>query len=261
MKKFVLILCGTAMLASCDNTANVKSAEASFLNTDWNQQNLKGQVKSISETTTTIDSTGKEKTDSLTNISNFDEKGYMKSSLTKNGEGKVTAEQFVTHDSMGNMLEYVSNKNGKLVSRLVTELDKEGKYIGGKSFDSTDKQDGYYKDLKQNEYGMVYAGTQYDMNNKVKATWSQQYEKNHFLGGKSTDSTGKVTYEGTAKVNENGDMSEEAYTSVENGKSKSEKAIFKYDSFDEKGNWTQRTKLNEKGKPVQVLKRTISYHN
>ena len=88
-----------------------------------------------------------------------------------------------------------------------------------------------------------------------------QYDKTHFLGGKTTDSTGKATYEGTAKVNENGDMSEEELTFMENGKPKSEKNTYKYEGFDDKGNWTKRTKYNDKNKPVQVTKRTLTYYN
>ena len=54
--------------------------------------------------------------------------------------------------------------------------------------------------------------------------------------------------------------SEESTTTVTKDTSKTEKFSYKYDSYDDKGNWTQRTSYNEKGKPVKVIKRTISYY-
>lgn len=261
MKHFFLFVFGAIILVSCNNNSAAKSEQATAMNTDLLQQNLKGKVKSISESSTTIDSTGKEKPDSLTTVSNFDEKGYNTTVQTKNEAGKITTDQMVTHDSAGHFLEYLTNKDGKMSSKLVTELDKDGNYVGGKTFDSTGKQDSYYKDLKQNEYGIVYAGKQYGVNDKIKTEFNMKYDKTHFLGGKSTDSTGKTTYEGTAKVNDKGDMSEEDLTYVENGKTKTEKNTFKYDSYDDKGNWTQRTKYNDKNKPAQVTKRTLTYYN
>lgn len=261
MKRFLLFFCYGAFVVSCNNDTKVKTAEASTMNTDLVQQNLKGKVKSITETSITIDSTGKQKPDSLTRVTDFDEKGYQTVSLQKNGSGNVVSEDFVSRRPDGVVTEFGTKKNGKPYSRVVTEIDKEGKYVGGQSYDSTGKQDGYFKDLSQNEYSIVYAGKHYGMNDKIKESWDNKFDKNHFLGGKSTDSTGKTTYEGTAKVNDKGDMSEEDYTYVENGQSKHEKNSFKYDAYDDKGNWTQRTTLNAQGKPTKVFKRVISYYS
>lgn len=35
---------------------------------------------------------------------------------------------------------------------------------------------------------------------------------------------------------------------------------YKYDSFDDKGNWTQRTQSDENGKPEKITKREITYY-
>lgn len=266
MKQVFLLLCGATLLTACNNsmtkaktTGNGDSAMA--MNTDWLQQNLKANVKNIAESSVAVDNSGKEKPDSLTAYTDFDDKGYQTLSQTKNKEGKVTSEDFISRRPDGVVTEFGTKKNGKMVSRVVTELDKDGKYVGGQHFDSTGKQDSYYKDLMQNEYSIVYAGKQYGMNNKVRETWNMKYDKNHFLGGKNTDSTGKATYEGTAKVNDKGDISEEDLMYVEKGKTKNEKNSFKYDSYDNKGNWTQRTKYNDKGKPVQITRRSLTYYN
>lgn len=259
MKQIFILLYAAIVLGACNNGPQVKTEQAAATNTDMLQQNLKGKVKSITQTSSTIDSTGKEKADTLTTYTSFDEKGYQTGQLTKNDAGKVTTEQFATHNAAGGVTEFGTKKDGKIFSRTVVDNDKDGKYIGAKSYDSTGKQDGYYKDLMQNEYGIVYAGKKYGMNDKLKETFDMKYDKNHFLGGKTTDSTGKITYEGTSKVNDKGDLSEEDYTYVVNGKSKSEKKTYKYDNYDNKGNWTQRTAYNDQGKPTEIVKRNLAY--
>ena len=261
MKQLIPFLVGTFFLVSCNNNSTSETGAAAPLNTDLLSQNLKGKVKTVSLNTTTIDSTGKEKSDSLTTVDSYDEKGYRTMSQTKNSSGKITREEMIKHDSAGRVLEFVNNRDGKLASKMEIEIDTAGNYAGAKTYDSTGKQDGYYKDLKQNEYGVVYAGKLYGMNDKIKEEFNMKYDKTKFLGGKSTDSSGKVSYEGTAKVNEKGDMSEEDFTYLEKGTPKTEKNTFKYEGDDEKGNWTKRTKYNDKGKPVEVLKRTLTYYN
>ena len=260
MKPFFLLLFGIALFTSCDYNTKKETTQATAMTSDLVQQNLKGKVKSITETTTNIDSTGAEKPDSLTNYTYFDEKGYQTAYMKKDSSGKVVSEEFATRNDDGVVTEFGSKKDGKIVSRVETEISEDGKYLGGKRYDSTGKQDGYYKDLMQNEYAIVYSGKLFDMNDKLKETFDMKYDKTHFLGGKVTDSTGKTTYEGTAKVNDKGDMSEEEYTYVADGQSKAEKKTYKYDNYDDKGNWTQRTTYDDKNKPTQVVKRSLMYY-
>ena len=259
MKSFILLLFTIAVFTACDNNTQKETKLKITMNSDLLAQNLKGKVKSITESTTNIDSTGVEKQDSLTAYTSFDEKGYQTEYVKKDSSGKVVSEQFVKRNDSGMATEFGTKKDGKIVSRVVTEISEDGKYIGGKSYNSTGKQDGYYKDLMQNEYEIVYSGKLYDMNDKLKESFDMKYDKTHYLGGKTTDSSGKTNYEGTAKVNDKGDMSEEDYTYMEDGKSKAEKKTYKYDNYDNKGNWTQRTTYDDKNKPTQVTKRSLMY--
>ena len=260
MKPFLLLLFVMAVFTACDNNTKKDTTQETAMTSDLLQQNLKGKVKSITETSTNIDSTGVEKPDSLITHISFDEKGYQTAYLKKDSSGKVVSEEFASRNDAGVVTEFGTKKNGKIVSRVETEISEDGKYLGGKRYDSTGKQDGYYKDLMQNEYAIVYKGKLFDMNDKVKETFDMKYDKNHFLGGKVIDSTGKTTYEGTAKVNDNGDMSEEEYTYIADGQSKAEKKTYKYDNYDDKGNWTQRTTYDNKDKRTQVAKRSLMYY-
>lgn len=255
-----IILAFTAMcLFACNNTAKVKSATASK-NTDLIQMNLRGNVQQIEETSYTVDSTGSQKMDSSINLSQFDEKGYINQYQVKDLKGAVTAEQTIKRAPNGATAEFTSMKKGKMVMKLVTELDKDGKYVGGKTYDSTGKQDGYWTDLKENEYGIVYAGKHWNMQSKPIETFDMKYNGPYFLGGAATDSTGKTSYTGTITLNDKNDPVEEVSTTREKDKMKTEKMTYKYDTYDDKGNWVQRTTYNEKGKPTKIVKRKFTYY-
>ena len=257
MKRIFFLSLGLGLgLLACNNGADKKAAD-SPKNTDWIQQNLKGRVQEIDETSTSIDSTGKSKTDSTVTVSIFDEKGYQTQSFTKDSAGKHITDDMLSHNPDGTFAEVSHMKGGKQISKLTTEV-KDGKYVGGKNYDSTGKQDSYYTDLKTNDYGIVYAGTQHFMSGKVKSTFDMKYDGASFTGGKATDSTGKTTYTGSVKLNDKKDAAEETSTTDEKGVSKTEVVTYKYE-LDDKGNWTQRTTSNDKGKATKIVKRTITY--
>lgn len=258
MKLFLLSLSSAVLLLGCNNSAKVEPASMAK-NSDVVQQNLKGKVKEFEEVSYTIDSSGASKKDSLTNTNQFDEKGYQSKSLAKDSTGKVHTEQTMTHDENGMFTEIVSLTNGKQTFRLTTEF-KDGKYTGGKSFDSTGKQDGYYTDLSTNEYGVVYAGKRHAVDGRIMSTWDSKFDGPIYVSGSSTDSTGKVSYTGSVKVDDKGNPIEEVSTTREKDSTKTQKMTYKYDGYDETGNWTQRTTYDEKGKPSKIVKRTFSYY-
>jgi len=258
MKSFLLFVSSACLLLACNNSAKVESASMAK-NSDIVQQNLKGKVKEFEEVSYTIDSTGASKQDSLISINQFDEKGYQPKYITKDSTGKIHTDQTATHDENGMFTEIVTMTNGKQTFRLTTEF-KDGKYTGGKSYDSTGKQDSYYTDLSTNEYGIVYAGKQHFMDGRIKSTWDNKFDGPIYVGGTSTDSTGKVSYSGSVKVDDKGNAIEEVSTTREKDSTKTEKMTYKYDSFDDTGNWTQRTTFNEKGKPSKIIKRTFTYY-
>ncbi|HUQ96710.1 MAG TPA: hypothetical protein VM010_03525 [Chitinophagaceae bacterium] len=261
MKHFILMATTALFFTACNDASKTGTASAAPKNTDLIQQHLQGKVERLTETTYMTDSAGNMgKMDSVIVVTDFDEKGYITKYQEQDSTGKVRMEQTITHNAKGNFLEVKSMKDGRQTFRLVTELDSSGNYTGGKTYDSTGNQDSYYKDLKTNEYGIVYAGKRYGLNDKIKETFDMNYDKTNFLGGKTTDSTGKTAYEGTIKVNDKGYAIEETSTTRQKDSTKTEKMTYQYNSTDEKGNWTQRTTYNEKGKPTKITKRTFVYY-
>src|SRR4030095_6720642 len=259
MKRVLLFVFTISLLIACNDSAKVKSISMAK-NSDITQQNLKGQVQRLEEISFTVDSTGTNKQDSLSNINEFDEKGYQFKYSTKDLSGKMHTVQTITHDENGIFKELVTTLDGKQTFRLTTDYDSDGKYTGGKSYDSTGKQDSYYTDLSTNEYGIVYAGKQHFMDGRVKSTWDNKFDGVIYVGGTSTDSTGKVSYTGAVKVNDKGEAIEEISTTRDKDSTKTEKMTYKYDSYDDKWNWTQRTTYNEKEKPSKIVKRAFTYY-
>jgi hypothetical protein len=259
--KFLFLVFAAAFFASCNNESKT-TASASPKNTDLIQQHLQGKVQSFAEMSYVTDSMGKTgKMDSIVGVTTYDEKGYITKYYEKDSAGTIGMEQTLTRYANGMFKEMTNTKGGKQVMRLVTEVDSsKGSYTGGKTFDSTGNQDGYYKDLQTNEYGIVYAGKRYGMNNKIKETFDMKYDGTNFLGGTAADSTGKPTYESTVKVNDKGDAVEETTTTRQKDSTKTEKMTYQYSMVDDKGNWTQRTTYNEKGKPAKITKRTFTYY-
>jgi len=259
MKKFLLFLSTISLLIGCNNSAKV-NAVSMAKNSDVTQQNLEGKVQRIEETSYAIDSAGVNKKDSLVNTNEFDEKGYQAKYFTKDSSGKIHTDQTVTHNENGTFTSMTTITDGKQTFKLTTEFDKDGKYTGGKSYDSTGKQDSYYTDLATNEYGIVYAGKQHFMDGRIKSTWDLKYDGIVYVSGTSTDSTGKVSYSGSVKVNDKGDPIDEISATREKDSTKTEKMTYKYDNYDDTGNWTQRTTYNEKGKPSKIVKRSFTYY-
>ena len=260
MKKLLVFSLAAALMACNGDTKKTESvAVATAKNTDLIGQNLQGKVKELAEANYNMDSTGKMKPDSSVTHFYFDEKGYQDRYTSSDSSGKVTMEQTLKHNPDGSFAEYVNMKNGKMSEKLVTEM-KDSIYIGGKLYDSTGKQIAYFDSLKQNEFGMVYEGKKHAMDGKVIATWTSKYEGSHYVGGSSTDSTGKTDYSGTIKLNDKGDPIEETTTTLDKGVSKTETLTYKYEGTDDKGNWLQRTTYNDKGKATKVVKRTITYY-
>ena len=263
MRSIFLIITLATLIYSCGNQVAQNSPESDTApgNTDLLQMNLKGKVMTMTESTYTADSTGNtSKMDSVISEYSFDEKGYLQKQLQKDSAGKVKEQLDFSRNDKGGLTKYTNTKNGMVIFTLETELADDGvTYVGGKTLDSTGKQDSYYKDLKTNEYGIVYAGKQYKMDSSIKNEWDMKYDKANFIGGTSKDSSGKTSYSGNIMLNDKGDPAEETSTTLDKDSTKTEKFIYSYGKYDEQGNWIERTAMKD-NKPAKVMKRLIVYY-
>ena len=256
MKKFSLLVVASLIVFSCG-----ESKQEALKNTDLLGDNLLGKVEQTTETTYKTDSTGKMGAqDSCCVIQQkYDEKGYGTVYFSNNKAGTEKEETIITHNDKGLFSSQKTTKNGKPVSMISVEFDN-GKYSGAQSFDSTNKMDFYYTDLTTNDYDRLTGYKQYKADSIFKMSMTNTYDKQYLKGQSAKDSAGKETYSSTLKLDDKNNLIEITTKEVTKDATINKTTKYRYDSFDDKGNWTQRTEMDENGKPVKIVKRTITYY-
>jgi hypothetical protein len=85
-----------------------------------------------------------------------------------------------------------------------------------------------------------------------------KYTKQAYVGGESTDSTGKKTWTSTQELDDKQNPIKFSSTEIKKDTTINKTITYKYTAFDTEGNWTERTEM-EPGKPNKVIKRTFTY--
>jgi hypothetical protein len=254
MKKIVWALCILIVpVAACKTKKNDTQKKYG----DFFNFNLKGNILSIQDSIFVADSTGRVQPDSLCYGFGEYEDNHLIKSTDIDTNGKKIYNTY-SHFDNGLWKGMESVLNGKTIYKLNIQLDSAEHYNTAQSYDSAGKMDYYNTDLEMNEYGMLTAGKLYKADSSLVNSFTGTYDKNIYTGGSSFDSSGKLISKTTVKSNEHGDQVEE--TIVTMGKDSNTTTITRYSYiYDETSNWTQQTKMDEKGKPVKITKRVITY--
>lgn len=253
------MLAGT-ILVSCKDSK--KETTAVVKNNDWTSQNLKGMVKSTEQTTYTPDSAGKTgEMDSCCIVTEeYDDKGYTTSSTRKDSKGNNGETTTMTRYEKGQMKAVTYSKSGKNTGGMEIDIDKDGKYSGARELDSAGKLLFYYTGITEDEYGAVTSGTRHKPDSSVFGTFKNEYKNGIQVGNSYTDSSGKEMSSSKSELNDKGDVVKTTETNAGKDSTTTTVTTYTYDSWDEQGNWTQRTTYNDKGKATKVTKRTLTYY-
>ena len=189
----------------------------------------------------------------------YDEKGYGTAYISNNKAGTDKEESVMTHDDKGLFTSQKTTKNGKPLSMVSVKVDN-GKYSSAQSFDSTNKMDFYFADLTSNDYDRLTGFKQYKPDSTLKMSMTNTYDKLFLKGQSAKDSAGKETYSSVLKLDDKNNLIESNTREVTKDSTTNKTTKYRYDSFDDKGNWTQRTEMDGNGKPVKIVKRTITYY-
>lgn len=235
-------------------------------NTDWLADNLSGKVEQTTDSTFKADSTGTigELDSCCVSSTKYDEKGYSSGYTAVDKAGTDHEEGAFTHDEKGLFTGQKFTKNGKETSSLKVE-NKDDAYSGAHSFDSANKMNFYFTDITANDYGRITGYKQYKPDSTLKSSMTFNYN-NQFLKDQSAkDSVGKETSSYAQTYDDKNNVIESTYKEIKTDSTKKDSTIttvtkYHYDAFDDKGNWTQRTEINDKDKPVKIVKRTITYY-
>ncbi len=257
MKKFSFVFITILIALSC----NEKKEEA-LKNIDTIADNLKGKVEQTIDTDYKVDSSGKmgEQDSCCVVTTGYDEKGYINGYGSDNKSGTERTKEEYSHYDNGAMKSVNSTKNGKQLSKIAIAIDKDGKYTTAESFDSTGKMDSYYTDIVSNDYGQLTSFKQYKLDSTLKMSMQSNYDSQFFMGNNVKDSIGKETYTTSLKRDGKNNITERKTMNAGKDSTTNKVVKYTYDSEDDKGNWTQRTELDENGKPVKITKRTITYY-
>ena len=258
MRIFTLIAGACIILTACNQTST-SEIKLHMAVADVKAENLKGQVKQVETDTYLIDSiTGKMGKLDSKSIETFDDSGYTVSYSNFTTHDSATVVLKYQHDARGYFTGFTSTKNGKPYTGMTTDLDSMGNYKFVTSFDSTQKTDVIYTDVKVNEYGQVTGAKGLHPDSSLKMTFTNNFDSIYYIGGESKDSVGKTTYSSSVKLNDKKDQEEVEETSVTKDSTTKTTTKYTYDEWDKTGNWTLQT-VNENGKPKKIVKRIIMY--
>ena len=293
MKKISILAMAVMVAFSC----NQKKQELPK-NADVLADNLKGHVEQTTATDYKVDSTGKTgEQDSCCVVKvKYDAKGYITGYSSDNKAGTNKEEGTFAHYDNGAIKDIKNSKNGNLSSTISVRIDKDGKYSGAEEYDngalkdiknfksgnlsssisiqidkdgkysgaeehdSLNKMKFYYSGFSQNDYGQLTAMKKYNADSTLSSTMSNNFDKQIYKGGEEKDSTGKIIFSSIVKLDNKNNTIESDTKNVSKDSTTNKVTKYKYDSFDDKDNWTQRTELNENSKPVKIVKRTITYY-
>jgi hypothetical protein len=257
MKRISFFLMVSFFAFSCNESKKELPKNADLL-----ADNLAGKVEQTTETTFKTDSTGKvgEQDSCCVVTTRYDEKGYGISSASDNKAGTEKYVTEYTHYDNGAMKNIKTTKNGSPFSSVSIQIDSAGKYTGAQSYDSTNKMDFYYTDLITNDYGQLTGLKEMKPDSTLKMTMASDYDKQYFKGTTQKDSSGKEIFSSKITLDDKNNMIERSTKSVTKDSTINKTVKYRYDSYDDTSNWTQRTQTDENGKPVKIIKRTITYY-
>jgi hypothetical protein len=260
MKRIVIITAGLFLLASCNNAGD-KTADSKVKYSDLANDQVKGNVESIEDTPYQVDSTGKAGAmDSCcVDVTQYDANGNAVKYTSKDSKGTVKNESVFTRHENGLWTGATDTKAGKPSGSMKVGVDDKGQYTIAQTFDSTGKPDIYYTTVGQNEFGQVLGWKQYDKDSVFRQSGESKYEKSLFMGFTAKDSLGKVKSTSAAKYNDKGEQIEFSNTTITKDTTTTKVTKYTYDTHDDKGNWTQRTEWNDKGKATKITKRVYTY--
>ena len=231
-------------------------------NADVRADNLNGPVKQTVSIDYKVDSSGNVgMQDSCCVVTaKYDEKGYITEydNDDKAGENKQK-ESFIHYDN-GAMKSLKNTKNGKVTSSISVEIDSAGNYKLAQEYDSANNLKFYYTDISQNDYGQLTGMKKFNADSTSGGSMVSDFNNSIFTGNEEKDSVGNVIFSSTVKLDDKNNLVERDTKNVTKDSTINKVVKYKYDSFDDHGNWTQRTELDENGKPVQITKREITYY-
>lgn len=257
MKNFISILL-LLIFAAC--TGHKKTR---VLYSDLRTENIKGDVQVMIMTSYSCDSAGQigAMKDCCRTRFEYNEDGNLQRQYSWDSSGKLTEEETTTIHPNGLRTAVRGFRDGKQTRYMELLVDNEGRYYAGRVFDSASRLQMYYEDLVMNEFGQPVSFTLYGKDSVVMMREQARYDGNRLLSYFQADKDGRQTARFENKFNDKGEIIESIVIRVTSQGEEKQVTKHTYSGYDAKGNWTQTTYWDEKGKATGILKREFVYSN
>lgn len=263
MKNLLFTFFATALLFSCNNKDSTKETAKAVVAADsgWATSHLKGMVHTIEEVEYTPDEKGEigEMDSCCVEVREYNGKGYTIKYSEKDSKGTVTTESKYERIDGAKLKSIVRTENGKQVWGRTIHRDDDGNALYAADTDTTGQIHRIHSIIEENEIGQSLLGKTHTADSTYLGTWSFKYIDGMRAGRGWIDNTDKQIVDNTGELNDKGLLSKmERKGWDDEGNPTITVSTYTYDSFDDKGNWTQCT-TKEDGKVVEVEKRTYTY--
>jgi hypothetical protein len=270
MKKLGLLIAIPFLVYSCNNAEkeNTEKSETEettetveMVRSDLQNEHMFGEVSSYEQTPYTPDEEGNigAMDSCCIEMEEYDENGFAVKYMEKNSAGEVTETVMMQRDDMGRFTWYTVTENGIVVFKRVIKRDEDGTLLEAIDSDSTGQITSVHKVAEVNENGQALSGKSFQEDGTYNGTWSFGYVDGLRVSNAWTDSTGVQRMQRVGEVNDKGWLAKVVDVRVgDEGDTTTVVETYTYDSFDDMGNWTQRTMYKD-DVPTEVLKRTYTY--
>ena len=223
--------------------------------------NLKGQILSIEQTRHTPNPLNNElRQDSCCVFKmEYDEAGNLLKRASFTTQGILNDMVSCTYHPNGLLKEQTfSNKDNKITYRELFDIDANGNYVGGKMYNEAGELHRNVKVEGQNAFGQWTKVILYTASGALYRTETYTYDGNKPISTLWTDQDGKVIRDDQTRYDQNG---EPTYTKMINTRfpMANGETFQRTDTYDQYGNWTQRSILDTTGKVSRVIKRQYTY--
>jgi hypothetical protein len=254
MKCVLNLVCICYLLASCSENQSIK-----YL-TDLQQANIKGHVVRLVTETYEVDSVGQiGNLESLT-TEIFNKPGYTITDTTRNLSADDQVVNFLFYNGNGSLSSLQTYKNGKKQSGMSLKYDDERcKLIN--VYDSNDKLQGYYDNISQTKHGLVLSLNSHDSTGRFIMSFVNEYDSIFQISATEKDSAGIIKSRVKIYLTDKKYRKEVLELSYLKDSTVQEHLFYKYDRWDSAGNWIQQTVLDDKKRPIKLVKRFFQYRN
>ena len=252
MTLLLKFICASYLLVSCSGDQQIKYI------TDLEQANIKGRVTKLVTETYKVDSLGQTGELELITIEIFNKLGYTITDTAKDFIGKNEVVEFLIYNKNGSLSSSSTFENGKMLSKMLLKYD-DSKCIAIEIYDSNNKLENHYGNIKQTGFGLLSSMNAYDANGKLIMSYTNGYDNIYQISTTAKDSIGMPSSE--VKIHLTDKKYPENMLEVTYFKDSTSKKYlsYKYESWDKTGNWIQQRIFDDRGMAIKFVNRIFSY--